>query len=578
MPGFVAEIGNNIKSNFTDADIRLVTDRFKDENYFLEKRTLNKFLNDKCFFQDENYIVILEGIILNKIALQKKHTEGWPQTIIQLYAKYGETFFKEFNGSFCGIFFDKKQGKWLIYTDHIGSKHVYYSEIAEKTIFATDINHIYGYFRNNELKCNLDTMSAYLLLSFGYMLEDYTLAKEIKKLMPGHYCKIENRKCSIHQYYQLTNTPNLKVSEADFIEEMDFHFKSAVKEQFEKDLEYSYKHLVGLSGGLDSRMTSWVAHDLGYTEQLNFTFSQSDYLDETIAKAIARDLNHEWIFKSLDGGNFLMNIDEISYISGGNVLYFGLAHQNSIYKLLNFEKYGILHSGQLGDVIFGTFYKSLNRDAKYKLGDGAYSQTFINKISGIILKRNYPNQEIFNFYNRGFSGANSGLLMPQYYTETLSPFYNKVLLEFALTIPLEFRFNHKIYHKWILKKYPLAATYQWEKINKRIDAQKIKIGKKEVYLSSVGEVIIKKLGSFVSLNKTIASKTKHHMNPIDYWLIHNNKLLNFFNQYVEDSIKLEIDNELRNDLVKLFKYGTGIEKIQVLTLLSAIRMYFVTPA
>ena len=63
-----------------------------------------------------------------------------------------------------------------------------------------------------------------------------------------------------------------------------------MKRVFEKDLEYGYKHLVALSGGLDSRMTAWVGHNMGYTNMLNYTFSQTDYLDETVPKEITDTL------------------------------------------------------------------------------------------------------------------------------------------------------------------------------------------------------------------------------------------------------------------------------------------------
>lgn len=120
----------------------------------------------------------------------------------------------------------------------------------------------------------------------------------------GKYIKIENNKFEIKTYYELDNTPNYNQTEDEIIDNINELFRNAVKLEFEKDKEYRYKHIVALSGGLDSRMTTWVAHDMGYTDQLNYTFSQSDYLDETIAKEIARDLEHEWIFKFLDNGVF----------------------------------------------------------------------------------------------------------------------------------------------------------------------------------------------------------------------------------------------------------------------------------
>ena len=117
------------------------------------------------------------------------------------------------------------------------------------------------------------------------MLEDNTLFNEIKKLIAGHYILIKSGKLHIVQYYKLSNIPNYDQSQQKIIENIDILFRQAIKRAFDKDKEYGYKHLVALSGGLDSRMTTWVAHDMGYGENIvNFTFSQSDYLDETIPK------------------------------------------------------------------------------------------------------------------------------------------------------------------------------------------------------------------------------------------------------------------------------------------------------
>lgn len=59
-------------------------------------------------------------------------------------------------------------------------------------------------------------------------------------------------------------------------------------------------------------------------------------------------MKHEWLFKALDNGLWLYNLDNVLEITGGNVLYYGQAHGMSLYKYLNFEDFGILHSGQLG--------------------------------------------------------------------------------------------------------------------------------------------------------------------------------------------------------------------------------------
>jgi len=97
-------------------------------------------------------------------------------------------------------------------------------------------------------------------------------------------------------------------------------------------------------------MTVCCAHELGFTEQLNITFSQPNYQEGDIASQIASSMKHNWMFTSLDNGLFLHNLDSITRITGGNVLYNTVAHAYSMFSLLNFEDFGLLHTGQLGDL------------------------------------------------------------------------------------------------------------------------------------------------------------------------------------------------------------------------------------
>lgn len=336
---------------------------------------------------------------------------------------------------------------------------------------------IYHFLQENHIHYELSIESAYLLLTYGYMLGNRTLCNKIFRLNPGCYLVFQHGELQEKRYCLLSNEPDNSLTEADAIEIYDREFRRAVALEFDKDVEYGYKHLVALSAGLDSRMVSWVAHSMGYTDQLNFTFSQSDYWDETVPKQIARDLKHEWIFKMLDNGLWLYDIDEITALTGGNILYYGLAHGNSMSKYINFERLGLMHSGQLSVAISGG-YLIAQEEKKNELGDGAYSRTHLDRLKNIKLC-DYPNQEIARFYNRGFSGMVNGLLSIMQYTETCSPFMDWDLMNTVLKVPLKYRFDHYIYKKWILAKYPNAANYIWETIGATIKEPTLKIKGKD---------------------------------------------------------------------------------------------------
>lgn len=575
MPGFLGLINKKYNDIFNDCNNQdLIIDNINENEYYLERRTIKKFMNDKLFLDTERYIIITEGIILNKkVLIRRYQADIFQDLIIKMYKKNGDEFFSEFRGSFSGLFYDKKKDKWLIYTNFIGDKQIFYYKNDDSIVFGSEINYILEYLNNNNFNYNLDQNGAYFLLTYGYMLEDYTLFKEIKKLNAGHYIKIENQNFEIKQYYKLDNTPNFNQTEDEIIENIDHLFRKAIELEFEKDKEYGYKHIAGLSGGLDSRMTTWVAHDMGYKDMLNFTFSQSNYLDETIAKKIAADLKHGFLFKALDNGLFLKDLENTVAISNGGALYYGLAHGRSLLSLINFKDYGVIHTGQVGDVVIGTFYSSLDK-RKFKHGDGAYSNILYNKIKEIELKYEYENEEIFKFYNRGFTGALQGNVMMQEYSEVASPFLNREFLEYCLKIPVENRLNHNIYKKWIKKKYLEASNYKWEKLNAKITHPTVNIFGRDIPLKKLPKKIIDKLLNEIGFDRSRLN-SKKSMNPLDYWYNNNQELKEFMDNYFKENIdRLDSNKELKDDCIYLYNNGKTVEKTQVLTLLSTLKLFF----
>lgn len=584
MPGFIVEIANNnILGNFGSSrmDGRIDGTITDGKTYSITRYTINKFLNDKAFYEDENYIVVTEGVILNSLNLQKQYLGSdessyikMAKTAIEMYKKKGETFFSDFRGSFSGVFYDKQSNIWLIYTNHIGDKQLFYTQTNNGIAFASELTWLSDYRKNNNFSYSLDVEGAYYILTYGFMIEDHTLFNEIKKINAGKYARIKNNEFTIQEYYQLNNSPNERESENEIIENLDYLFKKAIKLEYDKDKEYGYKHFASLSGGLDSRMNVLVAHYLGYTEQLNWTMSQTNYLDEKIAKKIASDFNHEWIFKALDNGTFLCGIvDEMIDLQFGTIIYSGSAHSRSFIKNFNCSDYGLEHTGQLGDAVLGSYLTNVNKKNNSLLGEGAYSQVLIERLSSFKLKGQYENTEIFKFYNRGFTGILQGNMITQEYTEVASPFLDIDFMNYCLHIPNKYRLNEQIYIKWILKKYPQAAKYKWEKINARINAKWINILGRHILLKDLPIKILNKLVPFTKRNKS--AKKNGSMNPSDYWYATNPSLKADLDNYYNETLNCVSKryDSIKKDIELLYK-GCVIDKLLALTLLGALKKYF----
>lgn len=568
MPGFSLVL--NTENPISQDKRGLIQDVIKGNGYQINRFTVPKFLDDKLFLEREEFILVLDGAILNKRELLKDNNCGSLDNLIEKLYKEDLYFYKRFRGTFSGLIFDKKKQEWNIFVDHLGSKPLYYYRNGNTLVLSSEMSDIFMFLRHREIKYDLDIEAAYMLLSYGYMLDDHTLCTQIKKLGPGQMMKVISGEITISSYYKLPQAPlSTELVANDLVDTIDEKFRIAVKRQFEKDLEYGYLHFVALSGGLDSRMTAWVAHQMGYTDQLNFTFSQSDYLDETIPKKIAADLHHEWIFKALDNGIFLKDIDEITKISGGNALYYGLAHGNSLLKYLDFNNLGMVHTGQLGDVVISSFIKSTDENILHKL-DGAYSKRFSSQTDSN-LTSTIEAKELELMYGRAINGANVGLLIAQQSTETMSPFYDIDFLEFCLSIPVRERMGHKLYIKWVLEKYPGAGRYVWESTGKPLNKSevRIKIKGRSVPIDKLPGLFYRKMGFGYP---KIA--TKHHMNPLEYWYNTNPDIKRFQDNYFEQNqIKAAAWPELQKEIITRYKAGGAIEKNQVLSLLAALKLF-----
>lgn len=531
------------------------------EGYRIQNMMNSKFENDKLFVKTNEYVIILDGIILNKKELDIY--QDWKTSIIILYKKLGDIFFSKLRGSYCGALYDIKKKKWIIFSDQLGSKFIFYYQNKSTFICSCQNGFIYDTLKANKIIYSLSSTGAQMLLTYGYTLEHYTLSNEVKRLKLGYYITFTfGRDIEEVQYYFLKNDDNKKLHIEECIEEVDRLFCSAVRKQFDKDLEYGYKHLVALSAGLDCRMTSFVAHELGYTNQLNYTFSQTDYWDEIVPKQMSTFLKHEWLFKALDNGMWLYDIDNITRFTGGNITYYTIAHTYSLFRYLNFDEVGLVHTGQIGDVTISTHSKKKH---PFILGDGAYNKKNINYLE-FTPNSNFANSEIGYFTYRYLGGTNYGLQIYYPFSETMSPFMDLDFFEFALSIPNDIRFNHKLYKKWILLKHKDAANFVWEKMRCKITEPCIKWKDKNIPICQIPNKI---KNQFVKKDLDC----KRYMNPLGYYMTTNKELSEYLMSYFKYESFITDKNTKR--ILQNVKYNNNALEINsALSLLAAIKLYF----
>ena len=360
MPGI---FGTNIENNEEIMEKQnRIYNIVKNNEWYLELSSIKKFENDKILNDKEFYTVLIDGVILNLNQLKTEYNESeLDDLIVKMYNELGDEFFKCFRGNFCGFFEDKLKQKTLIFTNQTGDKTIFFYNNNDKIIFASEIKHILKFMKQNKINHNLDERGVYSLITYGYMYDNLTLIKEIKRLLPGYYIKIENETIEQIQYYKLKNTViDSNETEAQIIKNIDKKFKNAVKLQIEKNNEYAYDNYAPLSAGLDSRMTNYVMKEITNKPIYNITYSQTSQLDNKIPEKISAELKNHWIFKNLDNGLALYNIEDSLDFTDGIIYYAWPSQLYDFMKIINIEKMGIVHTGVIGDVVIGTYLRNFN--------------------------------------------------------------------------------------------------------------------------------------------------------------------------------------------------------------------------
>lgn len=532
---------------------------------------LPKFRQDKAFAQLDGLFVILDGYLLNKKDLFATHkVETVEALMAKLYREAGDAFFSVFRGCFSGAVYDEEKKKWIVFTNQIGDAAVFY--IAENGFFAagTQLQYLLDVSRQEKLPLSFNESCAYQLLTYGFVATDETFAKEIKRLQGGDYLVWQDGKLSIKSYHRFEKHPEriAGMTEEQIIDALDREFKNAVRLEWEKDEEYGYRHLADLSGGLDSRMGIWVAHEEKSRKVTALTYCKKGYLDETIAKKIADYWHDEFVFMPLDDASFLYDIDDNTAMLGGLSLYSGITGGKRLLESLDLSAYGIEHTGMVGDVVIGSYFHSAE-DGERKQPSGMYSRRLTDRLTDDVkhVDEKYFDHELFLIYVRGFHGMCNTHYLRRNYTEVSSPFLNVEFMQLCFDIPVARRIGHNLYKKWIIKKYPEAAKFAWETTGGKITESPTRTKLRKL-VKKGPQKLLRMAGK--------ADKINAGMNPVDYWLATNDSLRAYLDRYADEALAKYGDlysEQLREDMKMLYKTGNAMEKSMVLTVLSATKLY-----
>jgi len=528
------------------------------------KVRFNQHSFDNYYAENNEIIICLEGVILNRTQLIKS-VKSPDIYLHQLYEQHEKNFVQYLEGEFVGFVYDQQKKKVLAFTNFTATRKLLYYRNANNFVIDTNLIELTNSLKQDKKPYSLDEITMYQLLVCENTLEDYTPIKEVKKLNDAQILTIDlnNLELNISSYYAFQ--PKFKGSKREALEEVDRLFTQAVCLEFEKDRELNKETFALLSGGLDSRMTVLVALKNGFSIDEAFCFSQKNYWDERIASQIAKDYTIPFHFVALNGGEYITEIDEIFNVSNGFVVYSGALHTNFAYKSIDRNRFGLIHSGQLGDGVFGMFNKKRMKSPPTKEKIVVHDRLFHrmeNEFNQITSQ--YDNEEHFLTRNVGYNRTVLGSYMAEEFSYQTSPFMHSDFLKFVHSLPEEWKYNQEMYIEWINQFHPDATKYIWERtLLKPTSKRRIAFGDKVV-----------KRSFNILVNRVLKKQNIGKMTAYEYYFKNEIKHQQKMNAYFEDTIDLVTSETLKKDLNLLYSTGNFIEKTTVLTVLSIVKHYF----
>ncbi|HCW07502.1 MAG TPA: asparagine synthase (glutamine-hydrolyzing) [Cytophagales bacterium] len=267
--------------------------------------------------ETNRYCIVFNGEIFNFQEL-KKELEGRGVTsffshsdtevLLKLFILDKENCLNKLNGFFAFCIYDRQEQTFFLARDRYGVKPLLYLFDEDKFIFASEMKSILAYGIEKEL----DYTSLHTYLQLNYIPAPRTIFKNVKKLLPGHYLKVEGRKLKVERYYSIPDTIPQQPTTSNY-EDAKQKFKQLLEASVQRRLISDVPLGSFLSGGIDSSVvTGLAAKHKPDLHTFSIGFKDEKFFDETeYARLVANHFKTEHAVFSLTNKDLYEHVHSI---------------------------------------------------------------------------------------------------------------------------------------------------------------------------------------------------------------------------------------------------------------------------
>ena len=267
--------------------------------------------------ESKRYCIVYNGEIFNyrelRAELSQKGvsflTESDTEVLLKLFILEKEMCLNRLNGFFSFCIYDREEQTLFLARDRFGIKPLLYLFDDDKFLFASEMKSILAYGIDKEI----DFSSLLTYLQLNYTTAPNTIFTNVKKLMPGHFLKVDNRQLTIGKYYEIPFDEPSAASNTVTYDDAKEKFKSLLEASVQRRLVADVPLGSFLSGGIDSSVIAGLASrhkpDL---HTFSIGFKDEKFFDETdYATMVAKHFKTEHTVFSLTNDEMYQHIHNI---------------------------------------------------------------------------------------------------------------------------------------------------------------------------------------------------------------------------------------------------------------------------
>lgn len=446
-------------------------------------------------FEYERLVIVFNGEIYNFEEIRQElvklnyqfETTGDTEVLLKGFHCWGVNVVEKLNGMFAFVIYDKKIDKLYVFRDRLGVKPLYYywNNKGEFEI-CSQLRPI-----SSNKKINSEAIS--IFLDCGYIPSPYSIFEDVFKLLPGCYLEIDLKKNVLveNRYWDLQKQDVRNISYEKAKEQLHDLLIDAVKIRLNSDVPFG----AFLSGGIDSAIVCCIAAKYGNNQLNTFSigFEEKKYDESKIAKKYSEIIGSshtETICKSEDFTSLISTLVSVydepfadssalpslllnkvtkSYVTmalsgdGGDESFLGYNHFTFVERVGKYFKLPktlrqffkgvfsndsesaildrinkLVSMSEIEDLIIRVFIGNntllLKRDLKWLKHYSKYlslSENSIQKTADLNIKLWLEND----------SNVKVDRASMAYSIEVRSPFLDYRIIEFARTLPVDYKFD-----------------------------------------------------------------------------------------------------------------------------------------